>query len=52
MKRGIYIAQTIAYACLNKISRRGATVWAGGPGKIRPCLKCERCGKSVTIGEE
>lgn len=29
---------------------RGATMIAGGPGKLVPCLKCERCGWSVTGG--
>lgn len=56
MKKGIYLAQTIAYAAMRKIKRLQAsgysgvtTIWNGGPGKVKPCMKCERCGRSVTL---
>lgn len=53
MKKGIYLAQTIAYGAMKKIKRlQGSgvvTIWNGGPGKIKPCKKCERCGRSVTL---
>ena len=28
------------------------TMSAGGPGKLIDCLKCEKCGHSVSVGEE
>lgn len=48
MKRGIALQNTIAYAARENLAR-GETVWAGGPGKIIPAMKCERCGWSVTF---
>lgn len=47
MKEGLYIKETLAYACLHKPKRRGTTLWAGGPGKLSTCRKCEKCGHSV-----
>ncbi len=28
------------------------TVSPGGPGRLVRCLKCDKCGHSMTIGEE
>ena len=30
----------------------GVTISAGGPGKLIDCLKCEKCGWSVTASKE
>lgn len=53
LKKGIYLANTLSYASQAKMRRLIAsgysgvtTVWNGGPGKIKPCIKCTRCGWS------
>ena len=43
MRPGAYLAQTWRNG-----GRGSVSWWAGGPGKLAHCLKCRRCGHSVT----
>lgn len=45
-KRGIAIENTISPDC-RQIKGVQCTLWAGGPGKLIPCMKCVKCGHSV-----
>lgn len=51
MKPGKAIAQTFTGTPEWK-GAEAVTMSAGGPGKLIDCLKCERCGYSVSTGKE
>lgn len=48
MKASKAIEQTHTSGFGFRIGNRIATVSPGGPGKLVDCLKCEKCGHSVT----
>jgi hypothetical protein len=45
MRPGIAMGETVRRHRL----RRGKTVFVEGPGYIKPCLKCIKCGYSVEV---
>lgn len=49
MLPGIAIQQTLT--CGSRDLGECVTLSPGGPGRLTECLKCPRCGYSVTIGE-
>ena len=51
MKQGIATGQTFTGMGDFRQSDAVCTVSLGGPGKIIPALKCDKCGHSEYIGE-
>ena len=48
MKEGIAIQQTYTEGSPDFIGGDIVTVSPGGAGKLIPCLKCPKCGYSIT----
>ena len=52
MSDGVYIAQTYAVGMPDfpgDSSTLIRTMYPGGPGRLDGCLKCDKCGYSVTV---
>lgn len=49
LEPGVALAQTAVGAPDFAGDARPVTLSPGGPGKLTPCLKCPRCGYSMTI---
>jgi hypothetical protein len=52
LKKGIAIEQTYTGIPDFFGSKEIVTISPGGNGKLIPCLKCPKCGYSITIKEE
>jgi hypothetical protein len=55
MKQGIATGQTWTSGVPDfpgQTDTRGQTMIPSGPGKVIQCLKCEKCGYSITKGEK
>lgn len=52
MKEGLAMQSTLVSGMPDFIGdKQGITLSEGGPGRLIPCLKCEECGYSITIGD-
>ena len=55
MQKGVAIGQTFTWHKDfgdETEPSRGCTVSYGGPGKVIPALKCDKCGHSIAMGGE
>lgn len=52
MRLGTYLAQSLIGVPDFPNDRHAVTVSPGGPGRLEPCLKCSKCGWSVTTADE